>query len=99
MTNAIEQSVPAKLAAPVASALWTVRECAAYLQKSPRWLWSALKRRPEEPGSIPHVRIGNSARFIPSDIEAWVRQGCPPASMFRHWLASEEKQKKAASRP
>ena len=75
------------------NALWDVRACASYLGKSPRWLWSALTRRPEEPGSVPHVRIGKTPRFISADIEAWVRQGCPPASMFRSWLASEEKRR------
>ena len=64
------------------SSLWDMRACALYLGKSPRWLWSALQKRPEEPGSIPHARIGHTPRFVPADIEAWVRQGCPPAKAF-----------------
>ncbi len=54
--------------------LWSTKECATYLRRSPRWLWSALTRRPEESGSIPHVRIGSSPRFFPDDIAAWVRR-------------------------
>ncbi len=65
--------------------LWNVKQCAAYLGKSPRWLWSAITRRGEEPGSIPHVRIGNAPRFFPDDIAAWVRAGCPPAATFAEW--------------
>lgn len=68
-------------------ALWNAKDCAAYLGKSPRWLWSALTRQPHEPGSIPHVRIGKSPRFIPADIQAWVRNGCPPAATFSAWQA------------
>ncbi len=65
--------------------LWDVRACAKYLGKSPRWLWSSLTRRPEDPDSIPHVRVGKTPRFIPSDVETWVRQGCPPAATFSQW--------------
>ena len=80
-------SVTADQAANISSAasMWTVKECAAYLKKSPRWLWSAMTRRPEEPGSVPHVRVGASPRFFPDDIAAWVRQGCPPAATFAAW--------------
>ena len=67
------------------STLWNVPRCAEFLGKSPRWLWSALKNRANEPGSVPHVRIGASPRFIPTDIEEWVRQGCPPAATFAAW--------------
>jgi len=71
--------------------LWDVQACAAYLGKSPRWIWSALTRRPEEPGSIPHVRIGRTPRFLQSDIAEWVRHGCPPAATFNGWKASPSK--------
>jgi len=69
----------------VSVALWDAKRCAEFLQKSPRWLWSALRLAPDQPGSIPHVRVGKTPRFIPADIEAWVRQGCPPAATFREW--------------
>ena len=48
-------------------------------------------RTAHEPGSIPHVRIGSSPRFLPSDLEAWVRTGCPPAADFAEWHRVEEK--------
>lgn len=76
------------------SSLWDMRACAAYLRKSPRWLGSALKNRPEEPGSIPHVRVGQTPRFVPADIEKWVQQGCPPAATFAEWRRVEEKRQK-----
>ena len=79
---------------PDHESLWDVRKCAAYLGKSPRWLWSALKNRPEEPGSVPHVRIGATPRFIPADIQNWVRMGCPPAAMFADWSRIQEKRTK-----
>jgi len=52
--------------------LWTVKECAAYLHKSPRWLWREIAR-----GNVPHVRVGQTPRFIPQDIAEWVHSGCP----------------------
>jgi hypothetical protein len=82
-----------------ATTLWTVRDCAAYLRRSPRWLWSTIAHRPEEPGSIPHFRIGSSPRFFPDDIAAWVRQGCPPAATFADWKNSEEKRRHRAVGP
>jgi hypothetical protein len=75
----------------VVEALWDVRACAVFLRKSPRWLWSALKNRPDEPGSVPHVRVGATPRFVPADIENWVRQGCPPAATFADWCRLGEK--------
>ncbi len=80
-------------------ALWTVRECAMYLRRSPRWLWSALMRQATEPGSIPHVRVGASPRFFPDDVAAWVRVGCPPAAAFKEWSASEKKLEKRSVTP
>jgi hypothetical protein len=76
--------------------LWSMKEFATYLRRSTRWLWSAITRRPEEPGSIPHVRIGASPRFFPEDIAAWVRAGCPPAATFAEWNAADEKRQKRA---
>jgi hypothetical protein len=79
--------------------LWDIRACANFIRKSPRWLWSALRTRPEEPGSIPHVYIGKTARFVPADIEKWVQQGCPPAATFAEWRRAEEKRPKSRLRP
>jgi hypothetical protein len=77
-----------------AAALWDVRACATYLKKSQRWLWSAMHCQRDEKGSIPHVRVGVSPRFIPTDIEEWVRQGCPPASIFFEWRDAANKHRK-----
>ena len=76
--------------------LWSVKECAAYLRRSPRWVWSALVVPASNAGSIPHVRIGASPRFFPADVMAWVRQGCPPAATFAEWNVAEQKRQKRA---
>ena len=86
----------AELVADRTDGLWTVADAAKFLRKSPRWLWSALTRRPEESGSVPHFRIGASPRFFPDDLAAWVRFGCPPAATFAEWQAAENKRQKRA---
>ena len=73
--------------------LWDATACAKFLGKSPRWIFSALTKRPDEPGSLPHVRVGSSPRFFPNDIAEWVRMGCPPAETFAEWRTSNEKKK------
>jgi hypothetical protein len=76
---------------PITDALWTVKEVADYLRRSPRWVQKALTYRPENPGSIPHFRLGavnskkRAPRFDPEDIRAWVKAGCPPAATFLSW--------------
>jgi len=77
--------------------LWDVKACARYLCRSERWVWSALRHRPEDAGSIPHVRIGRSPRFFRDDIAAWVRQGCPPAATLGQWQDAERKAQKVTS--
>ena len=71
--------------------LWTPRETAKFLRKSPRWVFYALRIPPSDPGSIPHVRLGRSPRFCPDTLREWVHQGCPPAAVFRAWQVAEEK--------
>ena len=88
MSNAV--SVPVALA-PY-PALWDVKACAAYLLRSPRWVWACLTRRPEEAGSIPHVRLpGGAPRFVPGDVAEWVALGCPPAATFKAWQDAAKK--------
>ena len=77
--------------------LWRVPDAARFLGLSPRWVWRALTKRPEEQGSIPHARIGSSPRFVPEHVRQWVLDGCPPAATFQQWLEAKEKQRKRAS--
>jgi len=69
------------------SPLWTAKEAAAFLGKSVRWVFYALRLPESEPGSIPHVRVGRAPRFNPQVLVEWVTAGCPPASTFRTWKA------------
>jgi predicted DNA-binding transcriptional regulator AlpA len=64
--------------------LWTVEDLARYLGRSARWVWSQLKMSEKEKGSIPHTIVGKrSPRFLRSQIEQWIEEGCPPAEAFR----------------
>ena len=74
--------------------LWTVQDCANYLKKTVRWVQSATRRRAEIEGSIPHIRVGVSPRFIPDDIATWAKQGCPPAATYKTWQETEERRRK-----
>ena len=76
------------------SPLWSVTSCAQFLGKSPRWLWAALAKPPEEAGSIPHVRIGSTPRFFPDDIRDWARAGCPPAATFNAWREQNSRRRR-----
>lgn len=76
--------------------LWTVKDIAAYLQKSVRWVFYALRLPESESGSIPHVKLGRSPRFIPDDVKAWVSAGFPPVATFRTWQDFDRRKKKAS---
>ena len=66
------------------TSLWTVREFAAFLQRSERWVYSALQRDPLRKGSVPFVRLpGGAPRFDPDLVRAWVAQSCPHAAHFQ----------------
>jgi hypothetical protein len=54
-------------------------------------MYSAIRTRAEEPGSIPHSRVGDTPRFVPEDIREWVRVGCPPAATFAEWQRADKK--------
>jgi hypothetical protein len=73
--------------------LWTTKEAAAFLRKSVRWVFYALRLPESEPGSIPHVRVGRAPRFSPEVLSEWVNVGCPPASVFRTWKAGSRHRK------
>lgn len=65
--------------------LLTVRQAAAYIQRSESWLYEALKRSPEEDGSVPHVRLPGrrgGARFDRAELLEWLRTGAPPAAVW-----------------
>lgn len=67
-------------------ALWSISDLAKFLRRSPRWVFIQLARKPDEPGSIPHVRLRGKrggVRFIPSEIGRWVSDGCAPVAEFR----------------
>ena len=75
--------VPPPADAPV---LWTVEECARYLQRSPRSMYMAVRRPANGDGSIPHTRLpGGAVRFIPEHIRGWVADDCLPAATFKVW--------------
>ena len=49
------------------SPVFTVKECAAYLQVNPSTVYRLLKK-----GTIPAFRIGSDWRFRKADLEAWL---------------------------
>jgi len=49
--------------------LWTVRQCAHYLQMTPAAVYKSAER-----GHIPHVKWGNHLRFDPVAVRAWIQQ-------------------------
>lgn len=71
--------------------LWDIQQCGQYLGKSTRWLYKAVRVRSHEPGSIPHVRVGHTTRYVPEDLREWVRCDCPPAATFAEWKQAEKK--------
>ena len=77
------------VAPAVADTLWTVKQAAIFLQKSQRWLFGQLTLADDRPGSIPHVRLGRSPRFIPDDLRAWAAAGFPPAGTFKEWKEAD----------
>lgn len=74
--------------------LWGVKECAAFLKKSRRWVFCGLRLRETEQGSIPHSRLGRNPRFIPEELRAWAAMGFPPVAVFREWKTADEKHKR-----
>jgi hypothetical protein len=84
-------------AAPmVGCALWTVKDAAAFLQKSRRWMFLQLRLPDDAVGSIPHVKLGRTPRFIPDDMQAWAAMGFPPAATFRQWRDAENRRQRKA---
>ncbi|HLX68478.1 MAG TPA: helix-turn-helix domain-containing protein [Verrucomicrobiae bacterium] len=81
-------------AAPVPAPLWTVKDAAAFLRKSPRWIFYSLQIPENEPGSIPHSKLGRNPRFIPDDLKAWASAGFPPAATFKAWQQTSSRHKK-----
>jgi len=71
--------------------LWTVKDAAAFLRKSSRWIFYALQTPENEPGSIPHSKLGRNPRFIPDDLRTWAAQGFPPAATFKQWKDAGER--------
>jgi hypothetical protein len=76
------------------SKLGTVADVAAFLRKSPRWVFLALRQPEGTPGSIPHVRLGRTPRLIPDDLRAWAASGFPPVATFRAWQETERRRQR-----
>jgi len=73
----------------LADSLWTVKDAARFLKKSPRWVFYALQNPDTAPGSIPHTKLGRNPCFIPDDLRKWAEQGFPPAAAFRAWKEAD----------
>jgi excisionase family DNA binding protein len=58
---------PATSGPPIAPALLTAPQAAAYLSISERLLWSLTQR-----GELPAVKIGRAVRYHRPDLEAWI---------------------------
>ena len=95
---------PAYLPGNVAP-LWTVRDVARFLARSERFIWEALSADPQKAGSLPYIRIPGgrgcrgegSPRFVAAEIQSWVKNGCPPAAVFRSWQEAEKKSKRKSA--
>lgn len=86
-SESVDQNVPSL----EKGILWNVQEVASYLRKSPRWVFERLRYAEDLKGSIPHTRLERSPRFIPEDIQLWVRWGCPPVADFKRWQNAERR--------
>ncbi len=65
--------------------LLTVRDLAARLQCSPRKVRGLLSA-----GKLPTpVRVGRSVRWLASEIDGWLRAGCPPRDQWEAMQARE----------
>jgi excisionase family DNA binding protein len=53
---------------PAVKSLLTVSQLAEYLQISRRQVYVLIER------DLPFVRVGRCIRFIPADVEAWLRK-------------------------
>lgn len=86
-------------------ALWTLRQCAAYLSKSTSWLY---KNHGSMGLGVPSYRIGCEVVFSPERVRAWVearqigvaaqtREASPSPSRFQ--LAKERIANRSLTRP
>lgn len=48
--------------------LWSVEDCASYLQRSRSWVYQMVAK-----GGLPCRSIGG-LRFVPSEVKAWVEK-------------------------
>jgi excisionase family DNA binding protein len=49
--------------------LWSVKEAARYLDCSVSWIYQQSAK-----GLLPHRKLGASLKFIPSELEDWVKR-------------------------
>ena len=73
MSDAARQRAAAA-PAPAAEALWTVKDVAAFVGLSVRWVHERTRR-----GEIPCFRLGTAIRFDPQEIRAWLDKFHRPA--------------------
>lgn len=48
--------------------LWDVEQVAQFLGMSPTWVYRHVAS-----GELPHRKIGRAVRFVPAEVERWVR--------------------------
>jgi len=78
---------------PSETTLWTVAQAAKFLRKSERWMFGQLTLDESQTGSIPHVRLGRSPRFIPAELREWSAAGFPPAAAFKEMKDAEKRKR------
>jgi len=77
---------------PNINQLLTVKEAAAYLRRSERWVRQAILYSSDEEGSIPHHKLPGSRGGILFDVEelnSWLKSGSPPVKTWKSWKKKE----------
>jgi len=72
--------------------LLTLKETAAYLRRSERWVRQAISYNPDEVGSIPYLRLPGHRGGILFDVEelnSWLKSGSPPVKTWKSWKKKE----------
>lgn len=70
--------------------LGSIKDVAARLDVTERWVWKALADGKFGPR---HIRLGRSVKFDLDEIDRWINAGCPPRD---RWPALRDGQKEGA---